>query len=446
MSLPEPRHLARLPPAWLPWAYLAFAHLCLLWATAAVALEPSLLTGYFYQARVIGLVHALTLGWISCTIIGALYMVGPVALRSYLLAGRTDAIACATVLVGALGMIAHFWIDEYNGMIWSAGTLLVGILMVAWRTLPVLAQAPVDLSVRAAIFLSFANLLLAGSWGAALGLEKTGVLILPGAILPGVWAHAHLAGLGWATMMVVGIGYRLLPMFIPAALPRGRLPLASVILLQVGVTGLAIGLVMQAPWTPLFGAVSVAAVAMFLGLMASRLQHRRPSPRGLVRPDLTFGHGALALSNLLIAAILGSALLVLPAGATSLRVAAAYGVFALLGFLAQLIVGVGGRLFPLVAWMQSHVRSGFVEPDFTQYQLVDRRLQIAGLIGWAVAVPLLAAGVVLPSTTLVRFAASLLLLALLLEGIQRCFAWRAARARFTSPEAPSTEPESPPGS
>lgn len=434
MSLPEPRHLERLPPAGLPWLYLAFAHVCLSWAVLAVVAEPSLLTGYFYQPRVIALVHAVTLGWISCTILGALYMVGPVALRCYLLASRVDAFACGAVLIGALGMISHFWIDGYSGMVWSAATLLVGVLLVSWRVLPVLVRAPVDVAVRAAVFLAFANLLLAGAWGASLGLEKTGALVLPGAVLPGVWAHAHVAGLGWATMMVMGIGYRLLPMFIPAALPRGRLPLVSVVLMQLGVLGLATSLVAGSAWAPVFGAACAASVAIFLWLMVTRMQQLRPSPRGLARPDLTFGHGVLALSNLLVAAVLGGALLVLPPGTMALRLAAAYGIFALLGFLAQLIVGVGGRLFPLVAWMQSHVRSGFVEPDFTQYELVDRRLQAVALAAWGIAVPLLAIGVAISSPGTVRAAGLLLLAALVCEGVQRVRAWSAARARFSSPD------------
>lgn len=446
MSLPEPRHLERLPPARLPWVYLAAAHLALIWALGATLVHPTLLTDYFYQPRTIALVHAVTLGWVTCTILGALYIVGPVALRTSVPARRSDAIACAAVLIGGIGMISHFWIDAYSGMVWSAGTLLLGVTLVAARTVPAVLRAPVPIAVRFAVAMAFFNLLTAGLLGGLLGLEKIVVITVPGAVLPGVWAHAHLAGLGWATMMVMGIGYRLLPMFLPAAMPRGPLPLTSVVLVQLGVIGLGVGLVVAPAWAAPFAGLIVTGVGLFVFVMATRLREPRPSPRGLSRPDPTLGHNAMALLSLVLAMALGGLLLVLEPGPLEIRVAAAYGVLGLIGFLAQLIVGVGGRLLPMNAWMQSHVRSGFVEPDFTQYDLGSRRLQYAAVAGWAIAAPLLTLGVFLSSTIAVRVAASLLLGAVLLETRQRRIWWLAGRRRFTSPAAPSTAPESPPDS
>ena len=36
------------------------------------------------------------------------------------------------------------------------------------------------------------------------------------------FAHDHLAKIGWALMMAVGLSYRLLPIIVPAAMPRAR--------------------------------------------------------------------------------------------------------------------------------------------------------------------------------------------------------------------------------
>jgi hypothetical protein len=61
--------------------------------------------------------------------------------------------------------------------------------------------------------------LLAASLGVAVGFDKLRDL-LPGTSLDHVLAHAHLAVLGWATMMVMAAGYRLLPMILPVAAGR----------------------------------------------------------------------------------------------------------------------------------------------------------------------------------------------------------------------------------
>src|SRR5262249_32165522 len=72
---------------------------------------------------------------------------------------------------------------------------------------------------------------------------STGVLIgwdkvahfLPGFVLSNVFAHAHLAAIGWATLMVVGVGYRLLPMILAAKMPTGRSLYVSAIVIETGV-------------------------------------------------------------------------------------------------------------------------------------------------------------------------------------------------------------------
>lgn len=79
-TAPLPRE-ERLPPRWLPLFYFGFAHLCLAAAFAGVALDPRGVAGFFYHPRMVAVVHLVTLGWITSSILGAIYMIGPMALR-----------------------------------------------------------------------------------------------------------------------------------------------------------------------------------------------------------------------------------------------------------------------------------------------------------------------------------------------------------------------------
>ena len=51
---------------------------------------------------------------------------GPIALRVWIPAGWLDYAAFALVLIGVVGMVAHFWLQEYGGMAWSAITAASG--------------------------------------------------------------------------------------------------------------------------------------------------------------------------------------------------------------------------------------------------------------------------------------------------------------------------------
>lgn len=411
----------------MPLLYWAFATAALALAFAAAAFDPTMLGEFFYHPRALALVHLVTLGWITCSIIGALYLVGPVALRTVIPATRLDHLAFTCVVVGVVGMVGHFWTGLYNGMAWAAATLLIGLTLVTYRIARPLIAAPIPAAIKLHVALAFGNLLAAGVLGALIGLEKQSVVRLPGFVLSNVFAHAHLAALGWATMMVMGIGYRLLPMLIPAAMPGSRWLLATALLLESGVVGLFIALIVDSPWVWLFAGLIVIALAVFGGQVVRMLVNRRPSPRGLVRPDPALVHIIQAMLYLALSVGIGLVLLASPASTTKLQLVFVYGVFGLLGFLAQLIVGVGARLLPLTAWMQAFVRSGFRTPVYSQYQMLDRRLQWLALGLWSIGVPTLAATLYMNSRRGVSYAAAMLFLATLVETINRVRIVWAAR-------------------
>ena len=118
----------------------------------------------------------------------------------------------------------------------------------------------------------------------------------------------------------------------------------------------------------------------------------KPSPKGLVRPDYATWHGAQAGFYLMITAVLGATMAFTPPGAWKIGAAMVYGVFGLLGFLAQLVIGVGARLLPTFAWMHAYVASDFEIVPPSQYTMHRRAVQLAGFGLWSLGVPLLAAG------------------------------------------------------
>ena len=111
----------RLPPWWLSLLYFGFAHLCLASAFAAVALDPRGVAGFWYHPKMVAVVHLVTLGWITASILGAVYMIGPMALRMPMPSRAADRWAFGLFAAGVSGMAIHFWIAEHSGMAWAPG-------------------------------------------------------------------------------------------------------------------------------------------------------------------------------------------------------------------------------------------------------------------------------------------------------------------------------------
>ena len=110
--------------------------------------------------------------------------------------------------------------------------------------------------------LAFFNIAGAATLGVLIGFDKV-YHFLPGFVLANVFAHAHLAAIGWASMMVVGIAYRLLPMVLPAAMPDGPTLWISALLLETGIAGLFAGLLIRSRLILPFALIVIAGFAAF---------------------------------------------------------------------------------------------------------------------------------------------------------------------------------------
>lgn len=403
-----------LPPRLLPVLYFGVAHLALALAFAGVALDPRGVSGFFYHARMLGIVHLVTLGWITSSILGSLYIAGPIALRVSFPAARADYTAFALVLIGVVGMVAHFWLAEFGGMAWSAATVAAGMLVAATAIVRRLRGASLPRAVSSHVVLAFVNVLGAATLGALIGFDKV-YHFLPGFMLANVFAHAHLAALGWAAMMVVGVGYRLLPMALPAEMPQGPKLWISAVLLQTGATGLFAALLMRSRLTVLFALVVIGGFAAFGWQAAWMLRHRRTRPPGLPSPDPAVLHACASLVSLVIASGLGLYLTVADPSPSTLRIAMAYGVFGLVGFLAQMIVGMQGRLLPIFAWYWASANAGDNGPVIPPHEMAWRGGQDLVFVLWLVGVPALAGGLALDLVRIVSGAAWCLLAATLLD-------------------------------
>jgi hypothetical protein len=279
----RPSH-ALLPPTRLPLWYFGIAHLSLIVALAAVMGDPRGVSGFYYHPRMLGVVHLITLGWITGSILGAIRIVAPLVLRVSIPVTRGDYWALSFVTIGMSGMVSHFWLESFSGMAWSAGMVVLGLCHVVARLTVRLRAAPIDRPIALHLWFACLNLVVAGSLGVLMAIDKV-TDVIPGTALSNVYAHAHLAAVGWASMMVVGVGYRLLPMVLPSAMPRGRALYGSALLLQTGLIGLAATLVTGWPGGPLFALGIAAGFMVFLGQVVWMTRHLRTPPSARARPD-----------------------------------------------------------------------------------------------------------------------------------------------------------------
>lgn len=378
---------ALLPAPTLPLAYLAGAHLALALAFAILLTEPGLAGAFHYHPRLIAVLHLVTLGWISGSILGALYIVAPLALGLPFRARRADALACLAFWLGTAGMVGGFWMGRFAAVGIASVFVLGALTFVGARLLAHLPAARLPWGVSLHLALALVNVIVAGVAGGLMAVNRL-VADLPWPPLALALAHGHLAVLGWATMLIFGMGYRLIPMFLPAAMPSGPGLAVSAILLELGTLGLAVSLVAGWPAGPA-GLIVLAACAAFFWRLRRMLGERRPRPVELPRHDWSIWHTHLAVMYLVVAGALGCWLAF---GEPPAAVTWAYGATGILGFVAQMISGIQGRLLPLFAWYRALERRDGDLPRHSVHRLIAPPLALSVFLAWLVGLPLLTVG------------------------------------------------------
>lgn len=413
---PESRR-AFLPASGIPLLYFAFAHVCLALALAVLVVRPDLPGGFFHHPRMIAVVHLVTLGWISGSILGAFYIVGPLALRLPLRPGPRDRVAFVAFAGGVLGMAGHFWVGEYSRMAWSALPVAAAVLHVGARAWIGLPRAPLPWPVKLHVALAFANMIAASVFGVPIALNR----------LYGWWqvspmsaafAHAHFAAVGWAVMMVVGLSYRLIPMIVPAEMPKGRALAASAVLLETGIVALSASLLASSRWTFPAALILVAGLAAFVNQVRQIVRRKLPPPAALPRPDWATWQTHIAFVWLLVAAAAGLVLTLPVPPAWTVVVGWIYGTAGLVGFLAQIVVGIQGRLLPLYGWYLLMERGNMQPPPRSAHTLASHSLSKAILAAWTIGVPVLAAGLAAGLNAAIAIGSACLLVGVALNAAQ----------------------------
>lgn len=414
-----------MPASALPLAYYLVAHVGLLLGLLTLVADPSLPGASFYHSRFVALVHLLTLGWLTGSILGSLYIVGPLVLRVPMRVAKADWIAFGAFVLGASGMVSHFWINTYDGMAWSALLVVATVLWVGVRIMRGIDAGTMPWAVSVHVGLAFVNFVAAASLGILLGLDRSrGFLSV--SPLSVMFAHAHLAAVGWVTMLVIGLSYRLIPMILPAEMPNGRSLLLSAVLLQGGLMMLTAQLILDVEGRWLGAAMVGGGVVSFMRQVRAMHSRRLPRPPALPARDWSMRQIQMALAWLLVAVAIGIALGIgVPADA-ELSLMWTYGVAGLVGFLAQMVAGMQGRLVPMYAWYRAYAATG-QPPSTAANALPSEAFARVIFLCWTVAVPLLAWGLPRADPVLIRAGALLLLIGVSVGGVYTLSMVRRAR-------------------
>jgi hypothetical protein len=361
----------------LPLRFMVTGVVALVAAVAIMIARPEILASYHYNQYVIAVTHLLVLGWISTIVMGAMYQLVPVALETRLYSERLAGWQFVFHSVGFAGMVWMFWTWNMKQVGHFGCVLGVGVGLFVYNLARTLGRVPRWNVVATAVAAALAWLSLTVLAGLTLAAGKctyeSASVLGPtnplGALVRGLraaatvatrfdqisamHAHAHLGVIGVFLMLIVGVSYKLVPMFTLSELQSRRRAAASLVVLNAGLVGSFLGILLRSPWRPVFTLLVISGLAIYGVEMRAILRARK---RAVLDWGLKYFLTALGL--LVPLTVLGVILSWprLPLTAFTGQLENAYGFLALLGVVSLAILGMLFKILPFLVWYVSYSR------------------------------------------------------------------------------------------
>jgi hypothetical protein len=415
----------------LPLLFTMTGLLALCTGVVWLVLQPSLLATYHYNQYVIAATHLFVLGWICSVVMGTMYQLVPVALETKLYSEKLASVQFVFHVAGFVGMVWSFRVWHMTQLAHFGSTFAVGVGLFVYNMARTLRRAPrwnitatavtaalvwLSLAVTAGLSIAAAKCDYASALEssppalvAALlhGFQAAGGFVAHFDPVSAMHAHAHLGGVGCFTMLIVGVSYKLIPMFTLGELQSRRRAAWSIALLNIGLAGSFVTILLRSPLKPAFALTVVAALAVYGREIAAILRARK-------RRALDWGikYFLTAIVLMLPMSVLAVVLSWpgLPLSTFTGQLENLYGFLGLIGVITLAIMGMLYKIIPFLVWFARYSRQIGRTRVPALADLYSARLQALGYWAYLAGLAATSGAIVLSNETGVRIGAGCLAL------------------------------------
>ena len=191
------------------YAAISFLIACLL-----LFLESDSFHGHYFHPQLLTITHTMALGWGTMIILGASHQLVPVLIESRLF---SDKLAMLSFYLAAIGipllLYGFYTFNMGTPAKWGGILVILAILTYLINLLMSMLKSSRENIHATFVFTATVWLMFTAIFGLAL-IYNFSDLILRRDSLHYLPLHAHLGIVGWFLLLVIGVGSRLIPMFL----------------------------------------------------------------------------------------------------------------------------------------------------------------------------------------------------------------------------------------
>jgi hypothetical protein len=389
------------------YAALAFlASACMLFTSSHA------FTQHYFQPHILAITHTMALGWGTMIILGSSHQLLPILIERELFSNR---LAHLTFVFAAAGIPLLVWSFYTFNMQWPAQTgavlINVAVLLYLINVAAGVAQSKTE-NVNAIFVFTAGIWLFITTLIGGLLVFNFSHNVLPADSLHYLSLHAHVGIAGWFLLLVIGVGSKLIPMFLISKYNNPAMLWGIFMLINTGlISFIFIFLFTNVAWLHLFPVACMAFALLLFGRFCRNSYRQRIRKQVDAQMKISLISVALMVVPLITLIVVVATLLFLP---VNTKLVLAYGFTIFFGWLTAIILGMTFKTLPFIVWNKIyHAKAGLGKtPD--PKELFSAGLFNGMVISYLPGFLLFAIGVVIANALMIKLGAGLLLCCALL--------------------------------
>lgn len=393
--------------------FYAYASVAFLVASMLLFASAGNFTSHYFHPHTLAITHIMALGWGTMMILGASHQLVPVLIEGKLYSNLLAYISFVATAIGIPFLAYGFYVFDI-GLHTQCGGILVIVAIISFLINLAVSMVKSKQENAHAFFIFTATLwLLATAVVGLLLLYNFSYSVLPKNSLDYLPLHAHIGIVGWFLLLVIGVGSRLIPMFliskynntkqlwwIYGLINGGLLAFILIILYTVNRSLLIIPL------------LAIAAAIILFGDFCIRSYKQRIRKKVDEQMKVSLLSVLMMLLPLLFLAIIITLLILSTKENTGLVLS--YGFIIFFGWITAIILGMTFKTLPFIVWnkVYHHLagKGKMPNPKDLFNDTIFKWMSVAYILGFV----LFTTGILIQSIIILQIAATLLIITSLL--------------------------------
>lgn len=406
--------------------FYAYAALSFLAATLLLLVSSAAFTQHYFHPDTLAITHLLALGWGTMMILGASHQLVPVLTEGKLFSNLLAYLSFSLAALGIPLLVYSFYVFNMGEPAQCGAILINAAIFLYLVNLAVSITKSKKENIHAVFVLTAVIWLLITTLAGLLLIYNFTLNILPKDSLYYLSLHAHLGIIGWFLLLVIGVGSRLIPLFLISKYSNTGSLRIIYILINTGLLSFIIIFLYfnQAIFYLLPAAAVVTALIMF-GYYCYRSYRQRI--RKQVDDQMKISLLSVVMMAVPVITLTGILAFLLLSG-QNIKLTLLYGFSVFLGWITAIIFGMTFKTLPFIVWNKVyHHQSGLGKTPNPKGLFSSKLFMYTGIVYLAGFI-LFASGILISNTFILKSGSILLVLTAVL------YNWNVFKILLHKPE------------